>query len=112
MPRTTPPLPLPVRRALRKLGRDLRNARRRRRISTTVMADRVMVSRPTLGKMEQGDPSVSVGTYATALFVLGMIDSLGDLADVGRDVVGQSLEEETLPERIRTITHTREDRDR
>jgi hypothetical protein len=71
------------------------------------MADRVMVSRPTLLKMERGDPSVSMGTYATALFVLGLIDSLGDLADIGRDLVGQTLEEEALPERIHMVPRER-----
>lgn len=62
-----------------------------------------MITRPTLLKMERGDPSVSMGAYATALFVLGMVDSLAALADVGQDMVGQSLADEALPERIRTI---------
>jgi hypothetical protein len=71
------------------------------------MADRVMVSRPTLLKMERGDPSVSMGTYATALFVLGLVDSLGELADIGRDVVGQEFEEAALPKRIHTSPRPR-----
>jgi len=75
-------MPLPVKRALRKLGNDLRAARLRRRISTAVMAERVMVSRPTLLRMEQGDPSVSMGIYATALFVLGLHEPLGSDDDL------------------------------
>ena len=100
MPRKTPPLPLPVRRALKKLGSDIREARLRRRIQTTVMADRVQVSRPTLWKLEQGDPSVGIGAYATALYVLGMVDRLTDLADIASDPVGQQLASEALPQRI------------
>lgn len=100
MPRRSPKLPTPVARALRKLGSDIRDARRRRRIPTAVMAERVMVSRPTLRKVERGDPSVSFGTYATALYVLGMIDRLADFADPSNDPVGMALEEERLPERI------------
>lgn len=100
MPRKIPTLPVPVRRALRKLGSDIRDARRRRRIPTAVMAERVMISRPTLVKVERGDPSVSLGIYATALFVLGMIDRLANLADASKDVVGLELEDERLPERI------------
>jgi transcriptional regulator with XRE-family HTH domain len=100
MPRTTPPLPLPVRRALKKLGSDIREARLRRRIQTTVMADRLQISRPTLRKLEQGDPTVGMGAYATALYVLGMVEHLADLADIARDPVGQQLSSEALPQRI------------
>ncbi|WP_281301221.1 MULTISPECIES: hypothetical protein [unclassified Iodidimonas] len=94
-------LPIPVRRALRKLGADIRDARRRRRIPTTVMAERAMISRMTLNKIEKGEPSVSLGMYATVLFVLGMTDRLSDLVDPKHDAIGLSLEDELLPQRIR-----------
>ncbi|HEX9692330.1 MAG TPA: hypothetical protein VGA22_09560 [Gemmatimonadales bacterium] len=100
MPKTTPPVPLPVQRALKKLGSDISDARRRRRIQTAVMADRLQVSRPTLRKLEQGDPSVAMASYATALYVLGLVDRLGDLADIAHDSVGQRLASEALPRRI------------
>jgi len=100
MPRTVPELPLTVTRSLRKLGDDIRNARRRRRISTKLMAERAGISRPTLRKVEEGDPAVSLGIYASVLFVLGMSDRLEELADVTKDPVGLELEEEDLPERI------------
>lgn len=102
MPRTTPPMPLPVGRALRKLGADIRDARRRRRIQTSVMADRLQVSRPTLHKLEAGDPSVSMGAYATALYVLGLVDRVAALADLAQDPVGRQLASEDLPLRIRS----------
>ena len=65
------------------------------------MAERAFISRSTLVRVEKGDPGVSLGIYASVLFVLGMADRLGDLADVARDPVGLSLEEERLPRRIR-----------
>ncbi len=99
--RSGPSLPLPVTRALRKLGGDIRDARRRRRIPTTVMAERASISRTTLAKVEHGDPGVQLGTYATVLFVLGLTDRIGDLADVRHDKLGLNLEEEHLPQRIR-----------
>ena len=94
-------LPIPVRRALRKLGQDLSDARRRRRIATAMMAERASISRTTLNKIEKGDPGVALGNYANVMFVLGMADGLGDLADVKMDTVGLALEEERLPIRIR-----------
>ncbi len=94
-------MPIPVRRVLRKLGQDIRDARLRRRIPTAVMAERASISRTTLNKIEKGDPGVSFGNYANVLFVLGMAERLGDLADVRTDVVGLELEEGRLPQRIR-----------
>lgn len=94
-------VPIPVRRAARKLGQDIRDARLRRRIATAVMAERASISRTTLNKIEKGDPGVSLGNYANVLFVLGMAGRLGDLADVKTDTVGLGLEEERLPQRIR-----------
>jgi hypothetical protein len=95
-------LPIPVRNALRKLGRDIRDARLRRRLPTTVVANRAFIDRKTLGKVENGDPGVSVGAYATVLFVLGMTERFAELADARFDRVGLSLEEERLPKRIRS----------
>jgi transcriptional regulator with XRE-family HTH domain len=100
--RKTPPLPLPVKRALAKLGDDIRSARLRRRIATTVMAERAFITRMTLQKVERGDPSVSLGIYAVVLFVLGLTPRLAELADVRTDELGLQLEEERLPQRIRS----------
>jgi DNA-binding XRE family transcriptional regulator len=94
-------IPIPVKRALRKLGQDIRDARRRRRIPVAIMAQRASISRTTLNKVEKGDPGVSLGIYATVLFALGIVDRLADLADSRHDAVGLELEEEHLPKRIR-----------
>jgi hypothetical protein len=93
-------LPIPVARAMRKLGHDIRDARRRRRIPAEITAERASISRTTLVKIEKGEPGVAVGNYAIVLFVLGMTDRLADLADPRNDAVGLQLEEEHLPQRI------------
>lgn len=94
-------LPAAVGRALRKFGRDLRDARRRRRIPSAILAARASTSGVTLTKAERGDPGVSIAVYASILFALGMIDRLADLADARNDPIGLQLEEEQLPVRIR-----------
>jgi len=99
--RTSPTTPLPVIRALRKLGADIRDARRRRRIPVSILAARASISRTTLNRIEKGDPNAALGNYATVLFALGMVDRLADLADARHDTVGLELEEERLPQRIR-----------
>ena len=94
-------IPIPLKRTLRKLGQDIRDARRRRRMPVALVAERASMSRVTLGKIEKGDPGVSLGNYAMTLFVLGFSDRLADLADVRTDATGLELDEERLPQRIR-----------
>lgn len=93
--------PLPVKRALKKLGQDLCDARKRRRIPMQLAAERASISRATLAKIEKGDDGVSLGAYAKVLFVLGMIGRLADLASLTSDELGLELEAESLPKRIR-----------
>lgn len=90
-----------VRRTLRKLGADLSEARRRRRLPMAVVAERAFTSRSTLQRVEAGDASVSVGIYAAVLQALGLLDGLGQLADIARDDIGRKLASTDLPKRIR-----------
>ena len=99
--RAIPALPVPVKRVLAKLGADLSIARRRRRITIELMAERAFVSRNTITRVEKGDPRVSMGIYATVLFVLGLSEGFSHLADASSDRVGLDLEEERLPARVR-----------
>ncbi len=66
--------------ALRRLGENLAIARTRRRESQRAGAARLGVSVPTLIRMERGDPGVGVGIYATALWLMGTVGRLPDLA--------------------------------
>ena len=93
--------PVPVRRALSKLGDDIRDARRRRRIPMALLAERASISRTTLANIEKGDAGVSLGNYARALFSLGLLDRLADLVDARHDDTGLAIERERLPKRIR-----------
>lgn len=102
--------PFPVRRALKKLGQDLREARLRRRIPMALAAERASISRATLSKIEKGDEGVSIGAYARILFVLGMIERLVELADPSIDSLGLGLEAENLPKRIRIPRNEKSER--
>lgn len=88
----TPHTPsLAVRRALAKLGDDIFDARKRRKLSASVVAERALTSRNTLKRIEEGDPGVSMGIYASVLNALGLLDGVGDLADPARDRLGLEL---------------------
>ena len=53
-------------------------------------------------KIEKGDAAVQLGNYAMVLFVLGLAHRLFDLVDATRDELGMELDEERLPQRIRS----------
>lgn len=90
-----------VRRVLRKLGADIHDARRRRRLTMAVIAERAFTSRATLQRVEAGDPGVSIGIYAAVLLALGLLGGLQEVADAAHDTVGQSLAAAALPQRVR-----------
>lgn len=94
-------LPPKIRRSLAKLGADLSLARKKRSLTVQMMGDRVGVAKSTYLRLEKGDPTVSMGVYAMALFVLGFGEALGDLVDVRHDDQGLLLDIERLPQRVR-----------
>lgn len=85
---------------LRKLGADIHDARRRRKLSMVVVAERAFTSRSTLQKVEAGDASVSIGIYAGVLQALGLLHGLGQMADISNDAVGQALASAALPKHV------------
>ena len=66
-----------------------------------VVAERAFTSRSTLQRVEAGDANVSIGIYAATLQALGLLDGLGEIADISRDSVGQALASAELPKRVR-----------
>ena len=66
--------------ALEQLGADLAVARLRRKESLKTWAQRMGVSVPTLLRLEAGEPGVSVGVLATALWLIGRDAALAGLA--------------------------------
>jgi hypothetical protein len=93
-------LPVHIRRSLKKFGSDIGIARRKRRLTVGMMAERLAVSTSTYLRVEKGSPTVSIGIYAMALFALGL-EGFGHLVDSKNDEVGLALDTENLPKRVR-----------
>jgi DNA-binding XRE family transcriptional regulator len=94
-------IPPVVAKSLAKFGQDLAMARRKRRLTIKMMAERIGVAPNTYRRIERGDPKASLGIYAMALYVLGFGGALGDVADMRRDDIGLLQDEERLPLRVR-----------
>ena len=84
-PQALQTLPPAAAQALRTLGENLAIARIRRRESQRTWAKRLGISVPTLIRMERGDPGVSAGIYATALWLMGRVNALSTLAAPAED---------------------------
>ena len=98
------PIPMPVERAITKLGNDLSLARRRRHISQQSLATRIGASVSTVKRMEKGDIRVPVHFIARALYVFGELERLTSLIDTANDDIGLTLADANLPKRVRRKT--------
>lgn len=94
MAKRTPPTLPRARRQIEALGVRLRAARMRRRMTQEVLAERVGVSVPTIGKLESGDPSTSLATVLRTLAVLGLADDIDLIA--AQDILGRALQDSAL----------------
>lgn len=107
MPRKPPIIFPQEQRLLSALGERLRLARKRRKLSNAVVAQRAGISRTTLYKVEAGDAGATLGSYVRVLAVLGLegdLDQLGADDRVGRKL--QDLALEPAPKR-RTATRAK-----
>jgi transcriptional regulator with XRE-family HTH domain len=94
MPRKPPPIFPQEQRLLSDLAERLKLARKRRRLSSAVVAQRAGISRTSLHKVETGDPGATLGTYLRVLAVLGLEGDLNALA--ADDKVGRRLQDLAL----------------
>lgn len=69
-----------------------------------LVAERAGMSRTTLRAVEQGEPSVTLGSYANALHALGLHEDLRQIA--ADDVLGRKLQDANLPTRRRAPKRT------
>lgn len=91
--------PPEVARVLDELGEGLKIARQRRRQSQADFAERLMVSRATLQRMERGDPSVALGAWVSAAWLLGRLSDLQHVFNPDFDEAGKRMERQYLPSR-------------
>ena len=95
------PIPLPVARAMKKLGSDIERARLRRNMTQAMLAERIGASVKTVQRMEQGYEGLALQHLARTLHVFGELNRLLELLDTAQDSVGLVLMDHNLPRRAR-----------
>jgi transcriptional regulator with XRE-family HTH domain len=76
---------------LATLGENIKLARLRRKLSIRSLAERAGIATSTLGNIEDGSPSVSLGSYLQVLSVLRLEDDLLLIAE--NDPIGRQIQD-------------------
>jgi transcriptional regulator with XRE-family HTH domain len=76
---------------LEQLGENIKLARKRRKLTTTQVAERADIARSTLYLIESGNPGVAMGAYFNVLRVLGLQEDFLKLA--ADDELGRRLQD-------------------
>lgn len=85
---------------LTSMGENVRNARRRQKITMNELADQAGISRTTMIRVESGHSGVAIGAWLSVLQVLGMAESFADSVSAKHDTIGISMMTNELPQRI------------
>ena len=80
---------------LKVLAEHIQLARLRRKFSAEQVAERAGISRKTVYNIEQGIPTVAIGSYLQVLFVLGLEQDLSMVA--ASDPLGRKLQDAGIP---------------
>jgi transcriptional regulator with XRE-family HTH domain len=94
---------------LQQVGQNIKTARIRRNLTILELANRVHVDERTISRLEKGDPSINFKNLVTVLMVLGLEDSVFDLADPNADELGRALELQKYPKRVRKMDQLSDD---
>lgn len=95
------PSPAKTLRAASQIGDHVLTWRKLQSLTAEQVCQRAGISRPTLRKVEQGDPSVSFETFLNVLRALGRLDSLVEVLDPYEHPLGRARADQQLPERVR-----------
>jgi transcriptional regulator with XRE-family HTH domain len=102
-------MPLEVQDLCTTIGERIRVARTRRNMTQQDFASRLGTSRQTVQRLEAGDPSVGLGIFLLATWVLGLHRDLTGILAPERDTVGLRDEYRRLPKRAGRRRTTKDD---
>lgn len=103
--KTTPAILPKNLKILKDLGQRIQLARLRRKLSAEQIAERTGLGRKTIYNIEQGSPTVAIGSYLQVLFVLGLEKDLTTVA--AADLLGRKLQDAGIITRQRAPKQTK-----
>jgi transcriptional regulator with XRE-family HTH domain len=95
------PTPARTRQAASAIGGHLSAWRKLLGLTAEQVADRAGITRTTLRRLEQGEPSVSFETFLNVTRVLGQLDRVVESLDPFETDLGRARADQQLPQRVR-----------
>lgn len=89
-------LPEEATQMLVELGRNFALARKKRRLTMEMVAERAQVSRLTISKIEKGNANVSIGAIMAYAYILGLEQDFKHVIAPGTDAIGLMLDRDRL----------------
>ncbi len=87
--------------AAKEIGQSVATWRKLYGFTAQQLADKANVSRGTISRLENGDPSVSFETFLNVCNALNVTDAVKAAVDPYETDFGRARSEQTLPERVR-----------
>lgn len=100
MPKYGTPPAVAVELALKRLGENIARARIRRRLKQVELASKAGLTRPTVTRIERGQPTTAIGAYFSVIWAMGLEKEIANLASPDRDEEGKVLEAARQPKRV------------
>lgn len=94
-------IPMRTRLAAQSIGEQLSTWRRMLGFTAEEIADKASVSRDTISRLENGDPSVSMATFLNVVACYSILDQVVDATDPYQTDLGRARADQLLPQRVR-----------
>ncbi|MFC2647766.1 MAG: helix-turn-helix transcriptional regulator [Coriobacteriaceae bacterium] len=88
--------------AARQIGENIATWRKLYGLTSQDLADKAAVSRATISRLENGDPTVSFETFLNACRALSTLDTVVEATDPYETDLGRIRADQTLPQRVRS----------
>lgn len=95
------PVPMRTKLAAKRIGDNLSSWRKMHRITSEQLAEKAAVSRGTISRIENGDPTVSFATFLNVCRSVGIIDRVVEATDPYETELGRVRADQDLPQRVR-----------
>ncbi|MGN8688578.1 helix-turn-helix transcriptional regulator [Atopobiaceae bacterium HCP3S3_F7] len=88
--------------AAKSIGVNIATWRRLYGLTSQELADKANVSRATISRLENGDPSVSLETFLNACRTLQTLNAVVEATDPYQTDLGRARADQALPQRVRS----------
>ena len=88
--------------AAKQIGENIATWRKLYGLTSLQLADKAAVSRATISRLENGDPTVSFETFLNACRALSSLDAVVEATDPYETDYGRIRADQALPQRVRS----------